>query len=209
MNLQPDFFERAPLICARELIGCELVWNECAGVIVETEAYSVINDEACHTFLRPSAREFVATNRSGIAYVYLNYGMHWLLNVLLKGPEEGFVLIRAVEPTRGVELMETRRHQSKRIALCSGPAKLCQAFGISGADHGRDLCSEVTVGFRPSVASVEIVEDVRIGISKAANLPWRFLLKDSPFVSVPPLRSKAPRRNLQPGVTGKRKSQSG
>ncbi len=193
MNLRPEFFERDPLTCARELIGCELVWNECAGVIVETEAYSVFNDEACHTFLRPSSRQFVAANGPGTAYVYLNYGMHWLLNVLLKSEEDGFVLIRAVEPTRGVELMEARRRQTKRVALCSGPGKLCQAFGVTGADHGRDLCSDAGIGFRPRTGPVEVVEDVRIGISKAAHLPWRFLLKDSPFVSVAPIGS-APRR---------------
>jgi DNA-3-methyladenine glycosylase len=143
--------------------------------------------------------------------VYLNYGMHWLLNVLLKGAEEGFVLIRAVEPTRGVELMEVRRRQTKRVALCSGPAKLCQAFSVTGADHGRDLCRDPEVGFRPSRAPVEIVEDVRIGISKAADLPWRFLLKDSAFVSVP-LLGAAPRvrkRTGAPAPGGKRKSQSG
>ena len=211
MNLRPEFFERDPLTCARELIGCELVWNECAGVIVETEAYSVINDEACHTFLRPSSRQFVAVNKPGTAYVYLNYGMHWLLNVLLKGSEDGFVLILAVEPTRGVELMEARRRQTKRVALCSGPAKLCQAFAVSGADHGRDLCSEAEIGFRPRSAAVEIVEDVRIGISKAAHLPWRFLLKESPFVSVPPLSAAPSRRRGgdSPAVARKRKSQSG
>jgi DNA-3-methyladenine glycosylase len=184
MNLSRDFFERDPRTCARELIGCELVWNDCSGVIVETEAYSVFNDEACHTFFRPSTREFVAQNGAGVAYVYLNYGMYWLLNVLLKGDEDGFVLIRAVEPMQGVELMEDRRRQKKRAALCSGPGKLCQAFGVTGADHGRDLCSEASVGFRPRSGPVEVVDDVRIGISKAAHLPWRFLLKDSSFVSV-------------------------
>lgn len=184
-NLDADFFRRDPLTCARELIGCELVWNECAGVIVETEAYSVLNDEACHTFFRPSTRRFVAEKGAGTAYVYLNYGMYWLLNVLLKGEEDGFVLIRAVEPTRGVELMEQRRRQTKRVALCSGPGKLCQAFGITGVDHGRDLCADANVGFRPRTGPVEVVEDVRIGISKAAHLPWRFLLKDSIFVSAP------------------------
>ncbi|MHA3775107.1 DNA-3-methyladenine glycosylase [Verrucomicrobiota bacterium sgz303538] len=187
MNLQPDFFERDPLTCARELIGCELVWNECAGIIVETEAYSVFNDEACHTFLRPSTRKFVGENAAGTAYVYMNYGVHWLLNVLLKSEEDGFVLLRAVEPTRGIELMEQRRNQTKRVALCSGPGKLCQAFGVTGADHGRDLCSDRAVGFRPRPAPVEVEEDVRIGISKAALHPWRFLLRGSEFVSVPPL----------------------
>src|SRR3989442_1494671 len=96
------FFQQDPLTCARELIGCELVWNECAGIVVETEAYAALDDEACHTFMRPSAREFVARHEPGAAYVYLNYGMHWLLNVLVKnGAQEGFVLFRALHPTRG------------------------------------------------------------------------------------------------------------
>ena len=91
-----------PLECARALIGCELSWNDCAGLIVETEAYAVINDEACHTFSRPSTRAFVERHPAGTAYVYLNYGVHWLLNVLVKGgPEDGIILIRALEPTRG------------------------------------------------------------------------------------------------------------
>ncbi len=179
------FFQRDPLTCARELIGCELAWGEGAGVIVETEAYSVIDDEACHAFLRPSARQFIADHEPGAAYVYLNYGIHWLLNVLIKGGEEdGFVLIRALEPTRGIAAMEARRRQTRRMALCSGPGKLGQALGISGADHGRDLCSGRDVGFRAATIPVDAVPDVRIGISKAAHLPWRFLLRDSPWVSV-------------------------
>lgn len=209
-NLGPEFFTRDPLTCARELIGCELIWNDCAGIIVETEAYSVFNDEACHTFFRPSSRQFVAEKGAGTAYVYLNYGMYWLLNVLLKGEEDGFVLIRAVEPTTGVELMEERRRQKKRAALCSGPGKLCQAFGITGADHGRDLCAEASVGFRPRSSSVDVVEDVRIGISKAAHLPWRFLLKDSGFVSAPP-NSGTPKSlpKRQTTVSKNKKNQSG
>src|SRR4029077_16809602 len=94
-----DFFERDPLSCARDLVGCELNWNSCAGVIVETEAYNAIGDEACHCFVRPSTRAFVERNHAGAAYVYFNYGVHWMLNVLVKGKENGFVLIRALEPT--------------------------------------------------------------------------------------------------------------
>lgn len=185
--LPRSFFQRDPLTCARELVGCELVWGACAGTIVETEAYSVIGDEACHAFLRPSARQFIADHVAGTAYVYLNYGIHWLLNVLVKGgSEDGFVLLRALEPTRGIAAMEARRRQAARRALCSGPGKLAQAFGISGADHGRDLCLGRDVGFRAAVTPVRIDEDVRIGISKAAHLPWRFLLRDSPWVSVKP-----------------------
>ncbi|HEX3817683.1 MAG TPA: DNA-3-methyladenine glycosylase, partial [Chthoniobacterales bacterium] len=100
--LSRRFFQTDPLDCAEQLVGSELVWEKCAGVIVETEAYLVENDEACHTFSRPSTRAFVERNRAGACYIYFNYGVHWMLNVLVKGgPRDGLILIRALEPTRG------------------------------------------------------------------------------------------------------------
>ena len=190
--LSRAFFQVHPLECARALIGCELVWNGCGGVIVETEAYGVLNDEACHTFNRPSARAFVERHSAGTAYVYLNYGVHWLLNVLVKGgPEDGIILIRALEPTRGIRRMEKRRGTSVHGALCSGPGKLTQALGISRSDHERDLCGDPRRGFRQRTRDVELVTDRRIGITKAADLPWRFLERDSLYVSIKPrLRDK-------------------
>jgi DNA-3-methyladenine glycosylase len=189
--LERTFFQRDPVTCARELIGCELVWKSCAGIVVETEAYAAINDEACHTFARPSARDFVVKHRAGAAYVYFNYGMYWLLNVLVKGgSEDGFVLLRAIEPVRGADVMTRRRlaHRNTKLShprmLCSGPGKLALALGVDGRDHGRDLCRLKTIGFRPPPHAVDVVADLRVGISKAAHLPWRFLLRDSPFVSV-------------------------
>lgn len=189
-HLKIDFFRRDPLLCAQELVGCELFWGECAGVIVETEAYCAVGDEASHAFFRPSTRRFMADHLPGTAYVYLNYGMHWMLNVLVKGnqkaeetPENGIVLIRAVEPLEGIELMRERRGQHALSALCSGPGKLTQAFAITGVDHCLNLC-EGEVGFRPRRSSVEVETDLRIGITRSAHLPWRFLLKGSPFVSV-------------------------
>ena len=181
-----SFFERDPLTCAAALIGCELLWDGCSGIIVETEAYSAKDDEACHTFARKGAREFVATHRPGAAYVYLNYGIHWLLNVLVKEARgaEGFVLIRALEPVRGIARMKKRRMQANPLALCSGPGKLSEALAVRGTDHGIDLCASGGRGFLPAKRPVTVVSDLRIGISKAAHLPWRFLLKDSPFVSV-------------------------
>ena len=146
--LDRAFFQRDPVTCARELIGCELVWKGCAGIIVETEAYAAVNDEACHTFARPSARAFVEKHDAGAAYVYFNYGMYWLLNVLVKGgSEDGFVLFRAIEPVRGVAAMTRRRlaHRRTKLAhprmLCSGPGKLARALGVDGRDHGRDFCT--------------------------------------------------------------------
>ena len=185
-----EFFQRDPLTCARELIGCELVWKGCAGIIVETEAYAAIGDEAAHTFFRPSARTFIAGHTAGAAYVYFNYGMYWLFNVLVKGgTEDGFVLIRALEPVRGLDAMRQRRsRKTGKIApdknLCSGPGKLTIAMGISGTDHGQDLCSDPEMGFRgPKVQSAKWVSDLRIGITRSADLPWRFLAADSRFVS--------------------------
>ena len=193
--LERPFFERDPLTCARALIGCELLWNGAAGLVVEVEAYAEAGDEASHTFHRPSARKFIADHEPGAAYVYINYGVHWLLNVLVKGGTSGFVLIRALEPTRGVREMERRRLARAKTplvfslhALCSGPGKLTQALDVDGRDHGRDLCAGGGIGFLPAPSPPAVETDVRIGISKAAHLPWRFLARGSRFVSVRPRR---------------------
>src|SRR5438046_3231546 len=181
--LRRDFFQRDPLSCARDLIGCELAWNSCAGLIVETEAYNAIGDEACHCFVRPSARAFVERNRAGTAYIYFNYGVHWMLNVLVKGDENGFVLIRALEPTRGIALMRKRRDVHDVHRLCSGPGKLTQALAITGRHDEMDLCSGENYCFREPAGSIEVVADERIGIRRSAHLAWRFSLCDSVHVS--------------------------
>src|SRR5213595_4256603 len=129
------FFRRDPLSCARELVGAELVWGECAGIIVEVEAYAAENDEAAHTFSRPSARAFIERNKPGAAYIYFSYGAHWMLNVLVKRETNGFVLIRAVQPLRGIELMKKRRGVDDERRLCSGPGKLTEAFNITDRYH--------------------------------------------------------------------------
>ncbi len=187
--LTPEFFARDPLTCATELIGCELVWGRCSGLIVETEAYAATGDEACHTFMRRGARKFVADHPAGTAYIYLNYGVHWLLNVLVKGGAmDGFVLIRALEPLRGVALMQARRKLTDARQLCSGPGKLTQALQIPATFHGSSLCHDPKRAFHPRPAdgaAVQTVADPRIGISRAADLPWRLTLKDSRFVSRP------------------------
>lgn len=191
-SLDRAFFQRDPLTCARELIGCELVWKGCAGIIVETEAYAAVGDEAAHTFNRPSARQFVADHQPGAAYVYFNYGMYWLFNVLVKGgSEDGFVLIRALEPVRGLDRMLERRFPGKPPAgvpihaLCSGPGKLTISLGIDGRDHGQDLCRHRTMGFRRSgsAQAASWVSDLRVGITKSADFPWRFLAPENRFVS--------------------------
>jgi DNA-3-methyladenine glycosylase len=181
--LRASFFQRDPLSCAHDLVGCELNWESCAGFIVETEAYNAIGDEACHCFMRPSARAFVERNRPGAAYIYFNYGVHWMLNVLVKGKENGFVLIRAIEPTRGIALMRKRRGVHDLHRLCSGPGKLTQALGITGRDHEIDLCNDEKHCFRNAGRPVDVIADERIGIQRSAHLQWRFTLRDSVHVS--------------------------
>jgi DNA-3-methyladenine glycosylase len=185
--IRADFFRRDPLNCARDLVGCELIWDRCAGMIVETEAYNEFGDEASHCFVRPTARAFVERNKAGAAYIYLNYGVHWMLNVLVKGNENGFVLIRALEPTRGVALMKKRRGINNERDLCSGPGKLTQALAITIRYHEMDLCAEERFCFRArSEKQAHVIADSRIGIRRSAHLPWRFTLRDSEHVSVRP-----------------------
>ena len=182
--IRREFFRRDPITCSRELIGAELVWGNCAGKIVETEAYLAENDEACHTFSRPTARAFVERNKPGAAYIYFSYGAHWMLNVLVKGETEGFVLFRAVQPTRGIELMKKRRGTNDERQLCSGPGKLTQAFAITNRDHEIDLCTDPRHCFvETGNLQVEVVADPRIGITRSAHYPWRFTLRGSEFVS--------------------------
>lgn len=184
--IRAPFFQRDPLTCARELIGTELIWGQCSGVIVEVEAYVAVNDEACHTFMRPSARAFIQRNKAGAAYVYFNYGVHWMLNVLVKGDADGFVLIRALEPRRGIGLMKKRRGVEDIHRLCSGPGKLTQALDITDRQHEMDLCGDPRRCFLfPPNPAPEVVADKRIGITRSAELPWRFTLRGSPYVSVP------------------------
>jgi len=181
--IRTAFFERDPITCARDLVGTELIWENCAGKIVETEAYLAKNDEACHTFSRPSAREFVERNKAGTAYIYFSYGAHWMLNALVKGEADGFVLIRALEPLRGINLMKRRRGVDDERQLCSGPGKLTQAFKITNRHHEIDLCADPQHCFVHRQSEVDVVADARIGITRSAHHPWRFTERGSKFVS--------------------------
>jgi DNA-3-methyladenine glycosylase len=183
--IRRSFFKREPVICARELIGTTLNWGRCAGTVVETEAYLAHNDEACHTFMRPSARAFIQENKAGAAYIYFSYGAHWMLNVLVKGRLDGFVLIRALEPGRGINLMRRRRGVEDLPRLCSGPGKLTQALDITDRYHEMDLCADLRRCFKRNSNEVDVVADKRIGITRSAHFPWRFTLCGSKFVSVP------------------------
>lgn len=176
--LESSFFDRPFLTVSHDLIGQTLLWNGCGGRIVEVEAYAVEGDAACHTASRKSSRLFYQKNPPGTAYVYLNYGIHWMLNVLA---QDGILLIRALEPQHGIPVMQARRRQENLRSLCSGPGKLGQALGLTGEDHGADLTKGV---FRQGTTPAEVVTDRRIGITKAVDFPWRFLEKDSAWISV-------------------------
>ena len=152
------------------------------------------NDEACHTFSRPSTRAFIERNKPGAAYIYFSYGAHWMLNVLVKGAVNGFVLIRAVQPLRGIELMKRRRGVDDERQLCSGPGKLTQAFDITNRHDEMDLCVDPRHCFarssqedvdssRRSQAKADVVADERIGITRSAHHLWRFTERGSKFVS--------------------------
>lgn len=141
---------------------------------METEAYRAEGDEACHTWLRPSARSFVEEHQAGDAYVYLNYGVHWLFNILVKGSDgNGFVLLRAMEPLDGLDLMRERRGDLSDNLLMAGPGRLTQALGICGEDHGSRFL-ENGMGALIEGDAASIVSGSRIGISKATELDWRF-----------------------------------
>ncbi len=173
-ELDADFFRRDPLVCAGALIGCIFRWHGCEGRIVETEAYTEFDDPACHTWNRPSAREFLRVHEAGTAYVYLNYGVHWLFNIVAKGGERaGFVLFRALEPLSGLDLMRERRGALAESALCSGPGKLTKSLAINGDVHGASFLARPATGIvrGPETA---IITGGRIGISRAADRPWRF-----------------------------------
>ena len=191
-HLTSVFFGRDPILCARELIGCRFEVGETAGIIIESEAYTAEGDAACHTWKRQGARDFVAGHGPGTAYVYLNYGMHWLFNFLVKGggvddkhdeARNGFVLIRALDPVAGIGLMQERRKRMAIGELCNGPAKLTQALGIDVAHHGSNPFSLEGWTLTSPEGTPEVLVSTRIGISQATDYPWRFLLKGSRGVS--------------------------
>ena len=182
-SLSNAFFARDPVTCARELIGCGFRWRGVGGLVVETEAYAAAEDEACHTFFKPSARRFVADHSVGDSYIYLNYGVHWLVNVLTKSQDhgDGFVSLRALQPKWEMTTMRERRARVRDTDLCSGPGKLSQALGLDKTQHGMPIasCFEQGEGEVPIV-----IAGPRIGISRAKKRPWRFVFADNPHVSV-------------------------
>lgn len=183
--LPARFYARPVLEVARDLIGCVVAHGETAGVIVETEAYHD-SEPACHAFVGLTPRTRTLFGPPGRAYVYRSYGIHALLNAVCEPPGIGAaVLIRALEPVAGLELMRARRGLDNERSLCSGPGKLTQALGIELEHNGCDL-HQGPVLFEPRPASwreVEIASDARIGITRATELEWRFCAAGSRFVS--------------------------
>ena len=181
--LSPDFYVRPVLEVARELIGCTVEHAHGAGVIVETEAYHE-SEPACHAFVGLTPRTATLFGPPGIAYVYRSYGVHTMLNAVAEpdGVAAG-VLIRALEPLEGVELMRERRGLERLEDLCSGPGKLTQALGIELGHNGGDLAVGPVTITRGDGVLRPIVSSSRVGITKAVELPWRFSVADSRFVS--------------------------
>jgi DNA-3-methyladenine glycosylase len=180
--LHPADFQGDAAAMAQELIGATLLVDGVGGVIVETEAYDR-EDPASHSHSGPTARNAAMFGPPGRAYVYRSYGIHWCLNFVCREKGHGAgVLIRAIQPTLGLAAMRERRGLEDERLLCSGPGRVGQALGIVHAFNGMRLDQRP---FRVLAAETphDIVIGPRIGISKAADVPWRFGLAGSKFVS--------------------------
>jgi DNA-3-methyladenine glycosylase len=184
VRLGRDFYARSVHDVARDLVGCVVRHGETAGRIVETESYHM-DEPACHAYVGLTERTRPLFGPPGHAYVYFSYGIHSLLNAVAEPEGTGAaVLIRALEPVDGIDVMRRRRGVERATELCSGPAKLTQALEIGLSLNGSSLLDgPIEVLERESQPRIAIGE--RIGITKAADLPWRFCDADSAHVSRP------------------------
>jgi DNA-3-methyladenine glycosylase len=181
-SLKRSFFDRPVLEVAPDLIGATLLVNGIGGIIVEVEAYHQ-SEPAAHSYRGPTPRNMVMFGPPGFTYVYRSYGIHWCLNfVCEKAGSASAVLIRALEPTHGLSLMRKRRGVDDERALCSGPGKLCEALGITIKHSGLPL-DRPPIALHARAGKADVVSGVRIGLTKAIDLPWRYGLKGSRFVS--------------------------
>ena len=180
--LKRAFFARSVHEVAPDLIGATLLVDGVGGVIVEVEAYHH-TDPAAHSFRGPTPRNLVMFGPPGFAYVYRSYGIHWCVNfVCEKAGSASAVLIRALEPTHGLAAMRRRRGLEDERALCSGPGKLTEALAITHAHDGLALDTP-PIALYARTKKPDIVAGLRIGITKAVELPWRYGLKGSRFLS--------------------------
>jgi DNA-3-methyladenine glycosylase len=182
--IRSGFFSRSVHEVAPDLIGSVLLVNGVGGLLVEVEAYHH-TEPAAHSFRGPTPRNAVMFGPPGYAYVYRSYGLHWCLNFVCepKGSASA-VLIRALEPTERLAAMRRRRGIADERLLCSGPGRLCEALGVTAKHNGMRLDAPPFALFARS-GTVEVVAGPRIGITKAADLPWRYGLKGSRFLSKP------------------------
>jgi DNA-3-methyladenine glycosylase len=180
--LTRGFFARSVHEVAPELVGAMLLVAGIGGRIVEVEAYES-GDPASHGYRGPTARNRAMFGPGGHAYVYRSYGIHWCLNLVCgsEGSPEA-VLVRALEPLVGLDRMRARRGLDEDRRLCSGPGRLCQALGVTGAHDGLPL-DRPPFELQAAEKTVGIVTGPRVGITRAAELPWRYGLAGSPFVS--------------------------
>ncbi|PIR38604.1 MAG: 3-methyladenine DNA glycosylase [Candidatus Zambryskibacteria bacterium CG10_big_fil_rev_8_21_14_0_10_42_12] len=174
-KLPKKFFERDAVTVAKDLLGCVLEKDGVSGMIVETEAYS--DDEASHAFTK-TPRSILMHETHGHAYVYFTYGMHYCFNVTCDKKKPGAVLIRALLPLDGVSKMKKRRDMTDEKNLTNGPGKLTQALAINKTDNGTEIGEHIKIYHYKKFAPKHILSTPRIGISKAIDLHWRFLVQD-------------------------------
>lgn len=184
--MDPAFFDRPAATVAAELIGWRLLADGVGGVIVETEAYDR-TDPASHSFAGPTPRNASMFGPPGRAYVYRSYGLHWCLNLVCETGSA--VLLRALEPTAGLEAMRARRGLDAPRLLCTGPGRLAQALGIDRSHDGLPLDRAPFTWVAP-VGHVSVAATTRIGISRGIEAPWRFLVPGSPYLSRPLPRAR-------------------
>ena len=182
--LRRNFFARSVHVVAPDLIGAMLLFKGVGGVIVEVEAYHH-TDPAAHSFGGPTERNSVMFGPPGYAYVYRSYGIHWCLNFVCEAEgSASAVLIRALAPTHGLAAMRRRRGVADERLLCSGPGRLCEALGITGAQYGLVLDAPPFAIFART-QDVDVAVGPRIGLTKAVDQPWRYGLRGSRFLSKP------------------------
>jgi DNA-3-methyladenine glycosylase len=183
-RLGAAFFARDVVTVARDLIGASLLVDGIGGPIVETEAYAA-EEPASHAFRGQTRHNRVMFGPPGHAYVYFSYGVHWCLNFVAGERTGSAVLIRAIQPSHGIDVMATRRGLDAPLRLASGPGKLCQALGVSATHNGAPLDKPPFAILAHAGDAVPVAAGRRIGITKAVDLPWRFGLAGSPFLSRP------------------------